>query len=554
MTVRLYSCGMMDNPREREMMRSLVVALQERYRDYDDCIILVEPEFADEEYGYLHKPDCIIFKDNTIIVLELKTWSGEFEINLDNHSWRAKGNPKLQSYINQLREKPDSQCIKHSNALKELLLKRFAKEFLPDKYHRIDQGVQANYVQWAKVLREYVILKSGSIINAESSSFDPRPRISCADKFPNEISQLRKEQKWLPDSVINELISIFHGRLTDVDHLFSKPNHLEEDDTLDRVREYVKNLLSSNDSKTVLSGLELSRDMKLNSLYEQIREIYLKGKPSKIRINALKSIIALDQSDLKYLFTFGLNGNDPELMEFILDLIIKYPYFSDISDSLEELLNNRDLDIVNKSIKAMSLNRTNRVCEFFETTLTGIFASRPYLLVNMLSKLEEDADKIRNADSEVLRMQSRRHREIHHGKSIYVDSCISCKEEKIHRDLLLKHVKAVALIEAMGNCNCRGGAKLITDVIEYPEKVGMPTLSILFDESISKPGVYLHDKPAFSGIIKQEPGDHINYYFDLLKYGLNAIASMAYHQSPETFQKVLQLPDEDAKIYAIDAL
>lgn len=554
MTVRVYSCGMMDNLREREMMKSLVKNLQERYRDYDDCIILVEPEFSDDKYGYLHKPDCIVFKDNTIIVLELKTWLGEFEINLENHSWKAKGNPKLQKYIDELREKPDGQCIRHSNAIKELLLKKFANEFLPDKYQRMEPDRSSTDLQWSKVLREYVILQSGSIINVKSSSFDPRPRIVCADKFPNEITQLRKEQKWLPDSVIKELISIFHGRLTDIDHLFSKPNQMKQNDTLGRVEEYVKNLLRSNDSKVVLSGLELSSDMKLISLYKQIREIYLKNKTSKITINALKSIIALDQSDLKYLFTFGLSGNDPELIEFILDLIIKYPYFSDIYDSLEGLLSNNDQNIVKKSIKAMSLNRTNNTCGLFEATLTSIFVSRPYEAVNTLSKLEMDADKIRNADREMLRKQSCRHLEVHVEKKIYVDSCILCKQAKIRRDLLLKHVKAVALIEAMGICNCRRSARLITDTIEYPEKVGMPTLSILFDENIPKPNVNLHDKAAFSTIVNQEHGVHVYYYFDLLKCGLNTMANMAYHESTKTFRKILQLPYEDAKICAIDAL
>lgn len=331
MTVKLYSCGMMENHREREMMKALVRDLIQRFRDFDDCII---------------------FKDNIFIILDLKSWLGEFKIDLEDHIWKANGNFKLQYYIDNLSEKPDSQVIRYSRAFKELILSKHLKEIQPAKYQKSFLNESEMPVQWAIVLREYVILKPGSTIRVKSNSFDPRPRIIYADKLPDELSLLRKEQKWLPDTVINSLITIFHGRETDIDHLFSKPNQWEAAETMSIIRKYVSNLLSDPDQKTIQTGLELSGSMKLKSLYNQILEIYLEKKESAIRIDALKTLISIGRSELKYLFSVGLSGKDQKLTEFILDLMIKYPYFSDINSSLENLLNSKDPNIVNKAIKA----------------------------------------------------------------------------------------------------------------------------------------------------------------------------------------------------------
>ena len=554
MTVKLYSCGMMKNHREREMMKALVSDLIQRFSDFDDCIILVEPEFKDEEFGISLKPDCIIFKDNIFIILELKSWLGEIEIDIENHVWKAIGNCELQYYIDKLYEKPDSQVIRYSEGLKELLLNKFYKEFRPEKYPKLSLIKSEKPVQWAIVLRDYVILKPGSTIRVKSKSFDPRPRIISADKVLDELSLLRKEQKWLPDTVINSLITIFHGRETDIDHLFSKPNQWEAAETMATVREYVSNLLSDTDPKKIQTGLELSGSMKLKSLYNQILEIYFEKKETAIRIAALKSLISIDQSELKYLFSVGLRGEDEKLTEFILDLMIKYPYFSDINSSLEDLLNSKDLNIVNKSIKALSRNRTIQTCEFFENLLKELLYSKPYLLVNELSYLESEAKRLRDSYRQLYREKFNLHVQVHKNKNIYVYSCTFCKQDKIHEELVLKHIKIVGIIEASGNCNCRAVIKLITAVIEQPETVGIPPIKGLFEANDYNIRIYQHFKPSFSGILTEEPGDHKNYYFDILKSGLNAIATMAYHGAIGTFEKVLQIPDDDVKQYAIAAL
>ena len=174
MTVKLYSCGMMKNHREREMMKTLVNDLIQRFSDFDDCTILVEPEFKDEEFGISLKPDCIIFKDNIFIILELKSWLGEFEIDIEDHVWEAIGNCELQYYIDKLDEKPDSQVIRYSRAFKELILSKYHKEIQPDKFQKLILKEGEKTVQWAIVLREYVILKPGSTIRVKSNSFDPR--------------------------------------------------------------------------------------------------------------------------------------------------------------------------------------------------------------------------------------------------------------------------------------------------------------------------------------------------------------------------------------------
>ena len=115
MTVKLYSCGMMENHREREMMKALVRDLIQRFRDFDDCII---------------------FKDNIFIILDLKSWLGEFKIDLEDHIWKANGNFKLQYYIDNLSEKPDSQVIRYSRAFKELILSKHLKE-IPKSLNKV---------------------------------------------------------------------------------------------------------------------------------------------------------------------------------------------------------------------------------------------------------------------------------------------------------------------------------------------------------------------------------------------------------------------------------
>ena len=174
--------------------------------------------------------------------------------------------------------------------------------------------------------------------------------------------------------------------------------------------------------------------------------------------------------------------------------------------------------------------------------------------MNKLAHLESEAERLRKSHRKAYREIFNRHNQVHKYKDIYVDSCTFCKKDKIHRELVLKHMKIVGVLEAIGNCNCRADIKLITAVIEKPETVGMPSLKDLFEVNESFTGISQHFKPSFSGILIEEPADHKNYYFDILKFGLNAIATAAYHEAIGTFERVLQIPDDDAKQYAIAAL
>ncbi len=309
----------------------------------EECMVIIEPTIPESYNGTTvdRRPDALVIKDGTLVLLDLKAFEGEFTADCSpGGQWRG---PNGEVLLSSGRSNPFSQARSARVALMKHLAQNYLnKENAPgwakSKCGGIDEWVARSTKSWVVTWEASVPTLVGTDSTGKPIDDRAHPyfKILPADRVAGDLAYLHGEAPLLSASEVTRLIAGLRATPTNRIEWMRGALVLETAPSpglIPRITEWME----SGNGTTISKALERIRELDLKShLVHVVRCWNGKGSGS-LRIASLVILIEWQYGKLGNVLDAALSDDDKKIATFSLQFLTQNSYPETVPTLIQRL-------------------------------------------------------------------------------------------------------------------------------------------------------------------------------------------------------------------------
>ena len=312
MVLQVFRRGFLYKKHEREQMTRLINYLHQAFsKKAVDCSIIIDPKFylQDNDGRELtSNPDAIIFKDNEIIIIELKSWKGKIYANCrKGQQWENEDKTPIP-----VKKNPFVQVTDHRNMLTDCLI------------NLMDNNPKASQQDIARHIKAWVVTSENSkpILNnpPEKRGYRKWFKVLPVEQVHIKLELEKNPDKFLTNTQFTKFrkllnaVEVPHDKWYNDESLEDLPN-----DQLLRIPK-INHFLNINKSDRLLLALHYIEELDLHQYVSDVNNC-CSNKFPEVRLKALKILIDWNVENLSTLLSSALSDPYPPIVDTALDYL-----------------------------------------------------------------------------------------------------------------------------------------------------------------------------------------------------------------------------------------
>ena len=309
----------------------------------EECAVIIEPTIPESYNGTVvdRKPDVLVIKDGTLVLLDLKAFEGEFTADCSpGGQWKG---PNGESLLSSGRGNPFSQARSARVALMKHLAEHYVnKDNAPGWAKRKDGGID----EWVeRSIKSWVVTWEGSVptlvgVDSRGKPIDDRAhpyfKILPVDRVAGGLAYLHGEAPLMSTSELTRLISDLGAVPTNRLDWMRGALVLETTPPpglTPRITEWME----SRDETTISKALERIRELDLKSHLVHVVRCWSGRGSGSLRKASLVILIEWQYGKLGDVLGAALSDKDKRIVAFSLQFLTQNSYPETVPTLIQKL-------------------------------------------------------------------------------------------------------------------------------------------------------------------------------------------------------------------------